>query len=144
MKFGPVSVWRGPRLPSTVIWARSGADERIAQTSVTIPVTHRETWSPPTLREAALVVVRERVALAEIGIAALATAGMSTGSTDGPPRSAGSSVRSITRWMRLSALEPIRQGVRHAFGAFGKNVARGLRLRCDWGRSTLPTRGSAR
>jgi putative transposase len=34
---------------------------------------------------------------------------------------------------RWAALEPIRQGVRHAFGAFGKDVARGLRLRCDWG-----------
>ncbi|MGH7393870.1 MAG: transposase [Candidatus Rokuibacteriota bacterium] len=34
---------------------------------------------------------------------------------------------------RWAALEPIRQGVRHAFGAFGKDVARGTRLRCDWG-----------
>ena len=34
---------------------------------------------------------------------------------------------------RWAALEPIRQGVRHAFGAFGKDVARGVRLRCDWG-----------
>jgi len=34
---------------------------------------------------------------------------------------------------RFEALEPIRQGVRHAFGAFGKEIARGLRLRCDWG-----------
>ncbi len=34
---------------------------------------------------------------------------------------------------RGAALEPIRQGVRHAFGAFGKEIARGLRLRCDWG-----------
>ena len=34
---------------------------------------------------------------------------------------------------RWAALEPIRQGVRHAFGAFAKDVARGLRLRCDWG-----------
>ena len=34
---------------------------------------------------------------------------------------------------RWAALEPIRQGVRHAFGAFGKDRARGLRLRCDWG-----------
>ena len=32
-----------------------------------------------------------------------------------------------------AALEPIRQGVRHAFGAFGKDGARGLRIRCDWG-----------
>ncbi len=34
---------------------------------------------------------------------------------------------------RWAALEPIRQGVRHAFGAFRKEIARGLRLRCDWG-----------
>lgn len=34
---------------------------------------------------------------------------------------------------RWAALEPIREGVRHAFGRFGKDVARGLRLRCDWG-----------
>src|SRR5438309_4902091 len=34
---------------------------------------------------------------------------------------------------RWAAREPSRQGVRHAFGAFGKEIARGLRLRCDWG-----------
>jgi putative transposase len=34
---------------------------------------------------------------------------------------------------RWAALEPIRQGVRHAFGAFGKDIARGLQVRCDWG-----------
>jgi putative transposase len=34
---------------------------------------------------------------------------------------------------RWAALEPIRQGVRHAFGTFGKDIARGLRIRCDWG-----------
>jgi transposase InsO family protein len=34
---------------------------------------------------------------------------------------------------RWAALEPIRQGVRHAFGAFRKDVARGLTIRCDWG-----------
>jgi len=45
---------------------------------------------------------------------------------------------------RWAALEPIRQGVRHAFGAFGKEIARGLRLRCDWGRSTSPTPGSTK
>src|SRR5262245_26753033 len=32
-----------------------------------------------------------------------------------------------------AALEPIRQGVRHAFGQFAKEVARGLAIRCDWG-----------
>ena len=34
---------------------------------------------------------------------------------------------------RWAALEPLRQGVRHAFGRFAKDVARGLRIRCDWG-----------
>jgi len=34
---------------------------------------------------------------------------------------------------RWAALEPIRQGVRHAFGDFRKDVARGLAIRCDWG-----------
>jgi transposase InsO family protein len=34
---------------------------------------------------------------------------------------------------RWAALEPIRQGVRYAFGAFRKEIARGLALRCDWG-----------
>jgi putative transposase len=34
---------------------------------------------------------------------------------------------------RWAALEPIRQGVCYAYGAFVKGTARGLRLRCDWG-----------
>jgi putative transposase len=34
---------------------------------------------------------------------------------------------------RWAALEPIRQGVRHAFGDFRKDIARGLAVRCDWG-----------
>lgn len=34
---------------------------------------------------------------------------------------------------RWAALEPIRQGVRYAYRTVGKDVARGLRLRCDWG-----------
>jgi putative transposase len=34
---------------------------------------------------------------------------------------------------RWAALEPIRQGVRHAFGDFRKDIARGLAIRCDWG-----------
>lgn len=34
---------------------------------------------------------------------------------------------------RWAALEPIRQGVRHAFGGFQKDIARGLAVRCDWG-----------
>ncbi|HKD01052.1 MAG TPA: hypothetical protein VKB77_01420, partial [Terriglobales bacterium] len=32
-----------------------------------------------------------------------------------------------------AALEPLRQGVRQVFGRFAKDVARGLRIRCDWG-----------
>ena len=32
---------------------------------------------------------------------------------------------------RFEALEPVRQGVRRCFGAFGKNVARGLAVRQD-------------
>jgi putative transposase len=34
---------------------------------------------------------------------------------------------------RWAALEPLRQGVRHAFGGFAKEIARGLSIRCDWG-----------
>jgi transposase InsO family protein len=34
---------------------------------------------------------------------------------------------------RWAALEPIHQGVHRAFGAFGKDVARGLAIRSDWG-----------
>ena len=34
---------------------------------------------------------------------------------------------------RFEALEPVRQGVRERFGAFGKNVATGLALRHDHG-----------
>ena len=34
---------------------------------------------------------------------------------------------------RWAALEPVHQGMRHAYGAFGKDVARGLALRSDWG-----------
>ena len=32
---------------------------------------------------------------------------------------------------RWAALEPVHQGMRHAYGAFGKDVARGLALRSD-------------
>jgi putative transposase len=39
-------------------------------------------------------------------------------------------VKTGDRW---AALEPLRQGVRHAFGSFAKDVARGLQIRCDWG-----------
>jgi hypothetical protein len=31
---------------------------------------------------------------------------------------------------RWAALEPLRQGVRYAFGRFAKDIARGLRIRC--------------
>lgn len=34
---------------------------------------------------------------------------------------------------RWAALEPIHQGVRQAFGTFGKDVGRGLTIRTDWG-----------
>lgn len=40
---------------------------------------------------------------------------------------------------RWAALEPVRQGVRYAYGAFAKDVARGLRLRCDWGPQYVAT-----
>ena len=30
-------------------------------------------------------------------------------------------------------MEPVRHAVRHAFGGFGKEIARSLTLRCDWG-----------
>jgi transposase InsO family protein len=34
---------------------------------------------------------------------------------------------------RWAALEPLRHGVRHVFGRFAKDVARGVRIHCDWG-----------
>lgn len=34
---------------------------------------------------------------------------------------------------RWAALEPLRQGARELFGAFQKDVARGVKIRCDWG-----------
>jgi transposase InsO family protein len=37
------------------------------------------------------------------------------------------------RGTRFEALEPIRQGVRHSFGGFGKHIARGLAVRHDHG-----------
>src|ERR687884_377637 len=40
---------------------------------------------------------------------------------------------SPVRWTRCEALEPLRQGIRHCFGAFGKDVARGLSVRHDHG-----------
>jgi len=45
---------------------------------------------------------------------------------------------------RWAALEPLRQGVRHVFGRFAKDIARCLRIRCDWDHSTSPMRGSTR
>jgi putative transposase len=45
---------------------------------------------------------------------------------------------------RWAALEPLRQGVRHAFGGFAKEIVRGLRSAATGVRSTSPTRGSTR
>lgn len=42
-------------------------------------------------------------------------------------------IHAAKRGTRFEALEPIRQGMRHSFGAFGKNVAVGLTLRHDYG-----------
>lgn len=42
------------------------------------------------------------------------------------------------RATRFEALEPIRQGVRRSFGAFGKNVAHGLSVRHDHGSQYMP------
>jgi transposase InsO family protein len=42
-------------------------------------------------------------------------------------------IHAALRANRFEALEPIRQGVRRCFGAFGKNVARGLAVRHDHG-----------
>jgi transposase InsO family protein len=42
-------------------------------------------------------------------------------------------VHAARRATRFEALEPLRQAVRHGFGAFGKGVANGTRLRHDHG-----------
>ena len=42
-------------------------------------------------------------------------------------------IHAAARGTRFEALEPIRQGVRHSFGAFGRDVASGLTLRHDHG-----------
>jgi transposase InsO family protein len=42
-------------------------------------------------------------------------------------------IHAAVRATRFEALEPIRQGVRRNFGAFGKDVARGLAVRHDHG-----------
>jgi len=42
-------------------------------------------------------------------------------------------IHAAARGTRFEALEPLRQGVRHSFGAFGRDVARGLTLRHDHG-----------
>lgn len=42
-------------------------------------------------------------------------------------------IHAAKRGTRLEALEPIRQGMRYSFGAFGKDVAVGLTLRHDHG-----------
>ena len=46
-------------------------------------------------------------------------------------------IHAARRGTRFEALEPIRQGVRRCFGAFGKNVACGLALRHDHGSNYL-------
>jgi putative transposase len=40
---------------------------------------------------------------------------------------------------RWAALQPIRQGIRAAFNDFAKEIARGLRVRCDWGPQYVAT-----
>jgi len=42
-------------------------------------------------------------------------------------------IHAALRATRFEALEPLRQGVRHYFGAFGEGIARGLALRHDHG-----------
>ena len=42
-------------------------------------------------------------------------------------------IHAARRGTRFEALEPIRQGVRHSFGAFAKDIARGLTVRHDHG-----------
>jgi putative transposase len=42
-------------------------------------------------------------------------------------------IHAASKGTRFEALEPIRQGMRHSFGAFGQSVATGLRLRHDHG-----------
>jgi len=42
-------------------------------------------------------------------------------------------IHAARRATRFEALEPIRQGVRHSFGALGRDVARGLAVRHDHG-----------
>jgi transposase InsO family protein len=42
-------------------------------------------------------------------------------------------IHAARRATRFEALEPVRQGVRHSFGAFAKNIASGLAVRHDHG-----------
>src|SRR2546425_523688 len=70
---------------------------------------------------------------------------MRPASTPNRTAGAGSSARLITISTKSSAgtrrssaiagrrSSPFARGVRHAFGRFGKEVARGLAIRCDWG-----------
>ena len=46
-------------------------------------------------------------------------------------------IHAARRATRFEALEPIRQGVRHSFGAFGRDVTRGLAVRHDHGSQYL-------
>jgi hypothetical protein len=76
----------------------------------------------------------------DLGYRYSAGAGSSARSTTISTRSwAGTRRRSATGGRRL---EPIRRGVRHAFGSFGMDVARGLSIRCGWGLQDI--QGAAR
>jgi hypothetical protein len=76
----------------------------------------------------------------DLGYRDSAGAGSSARSTTISTRSwAGTRRRSATGGRRL---EPIRRGVRHAFGSFGMDVARGLSIRCGWGLQDI--QGAAR
>lgn len=46
-------------------------------------------------------------------------------------------IHAARRGTRFEALEPIRQGVRRCFGAFGKDIARGLAIRHDHGSQSM-------
>ena len=43
----------------------------------------------------------------------------------------------MVRVLGFEALEPIRQGVRHSFGAFARGIACGLAIRHDHGSQTM-------
>ena len=49
-------------------------------------------------------------------------------------------IHAARRGTRFEALEPLRQGVRRHFGAFAKDVARGLSVRHDHGSHYMAAR----